>query len=582
MSHSKGFNYQNITTFCERFGCSLLTPEAELNPTTKFLKIESRCGCETNVSFNNLFKNKKNIYCDDCLSQYINKGEINCVKCNLTFTPTTSSYLYCSYKCSQSRDRPEEVKNKIRNSVLISIEKNKQLIQPDLLCQQQTEKKRKRGQTNLLNDTTVGEEIQSKRKIYKHEVSYDTIKAVYELGGCELITTRETYDNLRDTVSLKKIQFSIKSSCGHNTDDSLYYSFIEQNTGKLCKKCTNKQTSQTLKFNSKINGLNRAMIKQREGIDIIISLLENDFNVKKTRDGCKSIILLKPKISEELNDLDSWLQIKLKTKNTRTFQPNQTSSITENIVSDDIAKTKTGFRVDSIDPNVVVMMLYTDLQKMWVFEPDQLETKTYYGMDKANNKYSQFFIEKHELSTKMKELYNKQKYNDTFEKANEPISSSVKLEYTYVLKRINTIDFLKFVENDITSLVYNFKIGELTVQEKVFSPQKKKNIYATSLCKNHGRQNKGPYEQGDNDIYWLNVNDGMYDFYVIPEYEMIRIECITTSETIGSSYFNLRTHRNWLGDYKFNYNTINEPMEKKKLLDLIDTINSKKLSNIIN
>lgn len=621
MAYSKGFNYQNIAIFCERFGCELLTSEADLNSDTKIFKIRSRCGCETFVSFSKLLKYKIGIYCDSHLLNYVSSGKINCVRCNCTFAPVISSYLYCSYECSQSRDRPEEVKNKIKNSVLTFIEKNKQSTQANLSDElvesnesNNLNKKRKRTQPNQTDQANTTEVIQPKRKIYKHEVSYDTIKTTYELGGCELITSRETYNDLRDTVPLKKIQFSIKSSCGHETDDSLYYSFVEQNTGKLCKKCTTQQTSQNLKSNSKINGFNRAMIKQREGIDIMISLLEEDFYIKKTRDGCKSIILLKPKILNESNnsDSDSWLQIKLKTKNAKTFQPIQPiQTITENIETTkstestesiettettettelielteptesaeitetiETVRTKTGFRIESIHPNVVVVMLYVDLQKIWVFEPDQLEIKTYYAMDKTNNKYSQFFVEKNILSTKLKELYEKQIYNDTFENANEPISSSVKLEYTYVLKRRNTIKFLDFVENNITSLVYNFKIFDLKVQEKVFSPQRK-NIYATSLCKNHGRQNKGPYEQGDNDIYWLNVNDGIYDFYVIPEYEMIRIECVTTSETIGSSYFNLRTHRDWLGDYKFNYNTINEPMEKKRLLDLINMIISKK------
>lgn len=562
----KSFNYDNIVTFCERYGCKLLTPENELNAQTKIFQIKTRCGCITNTSFNQFVKYKQNIYCSEHLQHYLING-INCIRCLSLFTPTLKSYLFCSTKCVQSRDRPTEVKNKIKNSVLAYNKKNRENNSNETLKKKRKYVSDECNESNTLD--TLNKEITPKRKVFKNIVSYETIKNAYETNNCVLVTTLEEYTELRNNNSLKKIQFKIISSCGHPTNDSLYYSFIEQNTGKLCRKCTDENTSKLLRDNSKIDGFNSSMIKQKIGIDIISDLCKNEFEIKKTRDGCKSNLLLRPIIlsntssENENNNVNKWLQIKLKTKHTESLSDQSNS------------KTKTGFRINIIYPNVITIMLYTDINKIWLFEPEQLELKTYYAMDKEKNKYSNFLIENNLLVLKLKELFDKNIYNDTFDSANEPISSTVKLEYLYVLKRRNTINFIEFIENDVTSLVYNFKIGELKVQEKVFSPQKKV-IYATTVCKNHGRRVKGPYEEGDNDIYWFNVNDGQYDFYVVPEYEMIRIECVSTKDTIGSSYFGIKNNSSWLSDYKFNYNTINEPTEKIKLLLLINTINEKR------
>ena len=70
-------------------------------------------------------------------------------------------------------------------------------------------------------------------------------------------------------------------------------------------------------------------------------------------------------------------------------------------------------------------------------------------------------------------------------------------------------------------LVYDFMIGSKKVQEKVGTiTHNNDNSYSFTLtkydCRVDGKCKNKCYEEGDNDLYWLNCKNTL-NFYVIPE-----------------------------------------------------------------
>lgn len=120
-------------------------------------------------------------------------------------------------------------------------------------------------------------------------------------------------------------------------------------------------------------------------------------------------------------------------------------------------------------------------------------------------------------------------------------------------------------------LVYDFKIGDKKIQEKVGGhPHKNLNTYHFSFSKMNGRikgkKKRQTYEIGDCDFYWLNCKNSS-KFYVIPENILIekgyignldkKIKSITISKTNKKTF--------WTEDYFFDY----ENLDKTKLCKIL-------------
>ena len=119
-------------------------------------------------------------------------------------------------------------------------------------------------------------------------------------------------------------------------------------------------------------------------------------------------------------------------------------------------------------------------------------------------------------------------------------------------------------------LVYDFMIGNKKVQEKVGTVSHNNyNSYSFSLtkysCRIDGKCKNKCYEEGDNDIYWLNCKNGK--FYVIPEVVLISNEFIGQNCTKEKLYVSL-TNKNtkWCNEYLFDYNNV----DKERLLKILD------------
>ena len=134
--------------------------------------------------------------------------------------------------------------------------------------------------------------------------------------------------------------------------------------------------------------------------------------------------------------------------------------------------------------------------------------------------------------------------------------------------REKTITCLPFINNERQGLVYDFIVNEFKVQEKVKSKKKNENGTAFQLKKSNGRMNGGgggvkqctSYKTGDNDFYWLNVNNKKH-FYIIPEKELIDRKYMNTDKKtiIYLIPDSKRECKNsWANEYLFDYTKIDE------------------------
>ena len=131
------------------------------------------------------------------------------------------------------------------------------------------------------------------------------------------------------------------------------------------------------------------------------------------------------------------------------------------------------------------------------------------------------------------------------------------------------IPCLPFIRNERQGLVYDFMINGLKIQEKVSSKRKNDNGTKFNLDKsngmNCGKQKQISYRKGDNDFYWLNLNNKQH-FYIIPEHELIsrnyinidKLSCISLNPISKR-----KSKTDWAKHYLFDYTKLTKLDEEK-------------------
>ena len=504
-----------IMAFCEKYGCEFVSGD------DKTIIVLSKCGHYTETSNNKFFKYKLGVYCDTCMDLIL-KSTVVCFKCNTEFVPTRQSFLFCSKLCTQSRIMTDEKKDKIRTSVLKHIE----LKSP----------KRK------IDEVTDTEKPEGTKQKNPRQLSFSDINDAYEERGCKILTTEEEFNSWRtNCIKLKQMQFDIISSCGH-TMKSFYVGFIQSDTGIVCKDCRLHNASNMSSLKSKdSSGYTVSLATQQIGVNIIKTQIESKFTVKKTHDGCESTILVRP-IDV---DSDSWLQIKVKASTTNG---------------------RNGFRINKVCKNIVVAMVHIESSTVRVFLPEELKIRTYY-IGLQNEGHVNNIV--HNLEKKILELYNVGTYNESFVVANMPVSEQMRVEYNFMLKRERLLPFIKFEQSNKPATVYNFKVNSLKFQEIVVSRQPNKSSLSANISKHAGKTGTVPYFEGDNDFYWVNINDTDENFYVIPETILLENGYISCNEQVGKKYVSITEYNSWLQPYRFCYKTINTEQEKERFIRTI-------------
>ena len=534
MSIKNGFEHDNIKLFCERYGCELITSKDDLDEDTKLLEIISYCGHHVTVTFNKLLKHKVGIYCDDCVEQIKIDGAI-CFGCGKNFIPTDKSLLFCSTLCSHSATEEKKQKNRSALAKYYGYyDDDGQLIDGEAeLKEMKRERKIKKARENGIYERVI--------------ISHEDVTQEYKNKNCIMLTTKDEFDNLRISVQLGEIFFKIKSSCGHVTEDSSFYSFKRFNIGVKCKKCTKIDASALAKINSKNeDGIASTVIIEKNGIDLIQNICKEQLEIKKTREGCGPDILVRPFNKKT----DVWLKVQLK-----------------------ISKgDKYAFDVKKRYSDMLVLLVNIPNKKFWIFDGNDENMKI--GTVSIGKNKS--IYDKYEISNLWKSLsdwYTKNKYNTTFDNGNTPLTVNAQKEYEYTKMRKSKIDFLEFIDNEYDGLVYDFKIGSLKVQEKICTALSGERL-TVALCKSSGRtngkRNRKPYEKGDNDFYWFNFPDKI-TFYVVPEHILIKCGYIKTVALPGKKNFNFsKDVKKLLENYKFCYDTITQKDNKNKLLKLLN------------
>jgi hypothetical protein len=203
---------------------------------------------------------------------------------------------------------------------------------------------------------------------------------------------------------------------------------------------------------------------------------------------------------------------------------------------------------------------------MWMFDGNTITTNSIsIGLIKSKN--DKFEITKYTIHEKITQYYNTfPKYD--FETTDIPISPQHKIEREYSIYRETMITFLIFIRNERQGLVYDFIVNGFKVQEKVRSQTKNKKFISFPLDKKNSSINgvtqSISYKKGDNDFYWLNVNNKTY-FYVIPEHELINRNYINMDKqtAIALTPNSKIGNNSWANEYLFDYTKVDEEKLKR-------------------
>lgn len=372
---------------------------------------------------------------------------------------------------------------------------------------------------------------------------------------CKLLNTKEEIIQIRQKCFENKTNnFKIKyiASCGHN-HEVFYNVFKNRGTGIICSSCKNKEIGNNKRqkiLSGEITPINGIKIEYNF-IKIFIDMVNNNFDMIKAFDGCKVDLIYKPK---HVTD-NAWVGIQVKT----TEKVRLTYSFHIN---------------DNLYDNCLIILYCHEDKATWLIPENIIPKQNKISIGYKKSKYNVYKIELENISEKLLELYNTSNKFE-FEYLDTPKCIYQKREKEFRRFREENITFLNFIYPEIEGLCYDFKVNNYKIQEKVFSKDNLRGkSYIFNICKKYLHKNldkkNGQYDIGDNDFYWINCNDKIY-FFVIPE--KVLIEKGYVGDNFGTIHFmvkpeNLSEKTNWIKPYLFNYQTINEEENKKRLLDL--------------
>jgi len=395
--------------------------------------------------------------------------------------------------------------------------------------------------TNSLKDFLNGNGLKC-RNCALDIPNYGKLCKTFSDKNCQVIMTSEQFNHIYKN---NKCKINYIASCSHENIVS-YKNFTTLNQGINCPKCVHKNNSSKLK-ELYSNGNNLSSLKQEfNAINYIKTLIDNNFTVIKSFDGCKADILIKN--FEETADL--WLGIQVKTTIKKTDREQYY------------------FRLNNSKyENCLILCICDEDKKIWLIPYEEVNGLKTIGIAKKS-KYNKYEVTNNNLIEKLN-IYYTSINKSQFDVLDTPTSKSQQQEQQYRKIRETKIDFIEFKNNNIEGLVYDFMIGEKKIQEKVGSiTHNNINSYVFSLtkykCRIDGKCKTQCYTEGDNDLYWLNCKNGK--FYVILEEELMNHGYIGKNgkEKLYVSPTNKNT--DWCNKYLFDY----ENIDKDKLIKIIN------------
>jgi hypothetical protein len=374
---------------------------------------------------------------------------------------------------------------------------------------------------------------------------YENVVEEFKKRNCKLLNTNEEYIEILKSSKNFLYKLNYIASCGH--EHIVFYNvFKSRGTGIICPTCKNKETGSNKKKLMQNNEISKIYTTEQESkfTKNISEILQNDFEVIKAFDGCNVDLIFRPKNIIK----DEWVGIQVKTARIRYLTYS--------------------FHLHKTYKNCLLLFYCCEDENMWLIPENTISDQTKISIGYNKSKYNTYKINKDTIFNKLNEYYQiTSKF--TFEELDTPINIYQQREKEFRKFREEKIDFINFKYDNMEATVYDFKIGNLKIQEKV-TKISDDNKCMFQLCKNNGRkngkQNQKQYDIGDNDFYWLNC-DNKKTFFVIPESVLIDKGLIGNNAK-ASVFFKITVkellHKNslWLQSYMFNY----EDLDKERLL----------------
>jgi hypothetical protein len=367
--------------------------------------------------------------------------------------------------------------------------------------------------------------------------TFQMVTKTFSDKGCNVTMTEEEF-NTNYTTNKSKINYI--ASCGHNNSVS-WGNFTGLNQGINCPLCVNINTGVKLKELRSGENNNSSIEQEFKCIQYFTGVINQHFQIKKLYDGCRADIVIKPK--DIIDDL--WLGIQVKSTYNKCNRGQY------------------DFKLNGINyDNYLILCICLEDKKMWLIPYEDVKGQISIKISKKS-KYNHYEVSFDNIHNKLIHFYETiSKFN--FDILNTPTSDTHKQEQYYRKLREDKLDFLEFIYPDFEGTVYDFKISDKKIQEKVgFICKNNSNSFGFSINKSDGRKFNCSYKLGDNDFYWLHCKN-TNRFYVIPE--LILIEKGFIGDTCKQHLYISPTNRNtkWTDNYLFNYDDI----DKERLLQL--------------
>ena len=318
--------------------------------------------------------------------------------------------------------------------------------------------------------------------INHNKFEFGEIKKKFRDKDCIVLTTEDEFTTEKMHT---KTKMRVTMSCGH--EDILSLNAFQKRRHSICQNCIYKEVTKN-NYNE-IERMATGNINEAKCFDYIKNLLINDFEVKKTHEGCKCDMIIKPLDMLE----DKWLGIQLKQ-----------TTITQTVK-------QYGFKKIGKYPDIVIICIVLPINKILIFDGNDLLGKSGISIGTNESKYDKNEVLKENLVELIKikyDIYPKHSSEDL----NIPTFVLHQIEHENRLFRENLFNNqFKLEYPNLDGTKYDIIINNFKVQDKCGQRVRNLNSYYVHIsCSNYNN-----YKLGDNDFYWINMPDS--NFYIIPE-----------------------------------------------------------------
>ncbi len=193
--------------------------------------------------------------------------------------------------------------------------------------------------------------------------TFKTISKAFSDKGCALSITEEEFNT--NTFGNNKRKINYIALCGHSNSVALN-NFISLNQGIQCPSCVNKNTGVKLKELRSGENKNSSIEQEFKCIQYFIGFINEYFQVKKTFDGCRTDIVLRPVDSI----VDLWLGIQVKS----TYKKND--------------RGKYHFNLNGINyDNYLILCICLEDKNMWLIPYEDVKGHKTIGISIKSNMF---------------------------------------------------------------------------------------------------------------------------------------------------------------------------------------------------